>query len=115
MSDSLIMSMYEEGRSVKEIAEVMGTAPSEVNALLAKTDDTQTVQVARQEKHVRDLRRIRSLADGMTKKYLETLNAVKELFVSLLLKTYTHTLIGSLGPQSIIRPQIFINQNFLEP
>ena len=76
MSDSLIMSMYEEGRTVGQIAEVMGTAPSEVNALLAKTDETQTVQVARQEKHVRDLRRIRSLADGMTQKYLETLNAV---------------------------------------
>ena len=76
MSDSLIMSMYEEGRTVGQIAEVMGTAPSEVNALLAKTDDTQTVQVARQEKHVRDLRRIRALADGMTQKYLETLNAV---------------------------------------
>ncbi|MHC4289503.1 MAG: hypothetical protein ACYSSK_05535 [Planctomycetota bacterium] len=27
MSDSLIMSMYEEGRSVKEIAKAMGTAP----------------------------------------------------------------------------------------
>ena len=76
MTDSLIMSMYEEGRTVGQIAEVMGTAPSEVNALLAKTDDTQTVQVARQEKHVRDLRRIRALADSMTQKYLETLNAV---------------------------------------
>jgi DNA-binding transcriptional regulator LsrR (DeoR family) len=68
--------MYEEGRSVGQIAEVMGTAPSNVHHLLAKTDDTQTVQVARQEKHVRDLRRIRALADGMTQKYLETLNAV---------------------------------------
>ena len=76
MSDSLIMSMYEEGRSVKEIAKAMGTAPSEVNALLAKRDQTQTVQVTRHEKHVRDLRRIRALADGMTQKYLETLNAV---------------------------------------
>jgi predicted transcriptional regulator len=60
--------MYEEGRSVKEIAKAMGTAPSEVNALLAKTDDTQTVQVARQEKHVRDLRRVRALADSMDEK-----------------------------------------------
>jgi len=76
MSDSLIMSMYEEGRSVKEIAKAMGTAPSDVHDLLAKRDQTQTVQVARQEKHVRDLRRVRALADGMTQKYLETLNAV---------------------------------------
>jgi len=76
MSDSLIMSMYEEGRSVGQFAEVMGTDPSEVTALLGKRDQTQTVRVARQEKHVRDLRRIRALADGMTRKYLETLNAV---------------------------------------
>ena len=76
MSDSLIMSMYEEGRTVKEIAEAMGTAPSDVHDLLSKRDQAQTVQVARQQKHVRDLRRIRSLADGMTQKYLETLSAV---------------------------------------
>ena len=76
MSDSLIMSMYEEGRTVKEIAAAIDKSLSEVNNMLAKTDDTQTVQVARQEKHVRDLRRIRALADGMTQKYLETLNAV---------------------------------------
>ena len=76
MSDSLIMSMYEEGRTVEQIAEAMGTAPSAVHDLLAKRDQTQTVQVTRHEKHVRDLRRIRALADGMTQKYLETLNAV---------------------------------------
>jgi DNA-binding transcriptional regulator LsrR (DeoR family) len=76
MSDSLIMSMYEEGRTVKEIAEAMGTAPSEVTALLAKTDDTQTVQVVRQEKHIRKIRRVRALADGMTMAYMETLRAV---------------------------------------
>ena len=76
MSNSLIMTLYEEGRSVKEIAKAIDKRVSEVNALLAKTDEAQTVQVARQEKHVRDLRRIRALADGMTQKYLETLNAV---------------------------------------
>ena len=76
MGDSLIMSLYEEGRTVEQIAEAMGTAPSNIHDLLAKRDQTQTVQVTRHEKHVRDLRRIRSLADGMTKKYLETLNAV---------------------------------------
>ena len=76
MSDSLIMSMYEEGRTVKEIAKAIDKSLLEVNKMLAKTDDTQTVQVARQEKHVRDLRRIRALADSMTQKYLETLNAV---------------------------------------
>jgi hypothetical protein len=54
----------------------MGTDPSDVHDLLAKRDQTQTVQVTRHEKHVRDLRRIRALADSMTQKYLETLNAV---------------------------------------
>ena len=58
MSDSLIMSMYEEGRSVKEIAKAIDKSLSEVNNMLSKADETQTVQVARQEKHVRDLRRI---------------------------------------------------------
>jgi DNA-binding transcriptional regulator LsrR (DeoR family) len=68
--------MYEEGRTVNEIAAAMDKSLAEVNGLLAKPDGTQTVQVARQQKHVRDLRRIRALADGMTQKYLETLNAV---------------------------------------
>ena len=76
MSNELIQAMYEEGRTVQQIAEAVGTAPSEVTALLAKRDLTQTVQVTRHQKHVRDLRRIRALADGMTQKYLETLNAV---------------------------------------
>ena len=76
MDNERAMVMYEEGRTVGQIAEVMGTAPSDVHDLLSKRDQAQTVQVARQHKHVRDLRRIRSLADGMTKKYLETLNAV---------------------------------------
>ena len=76
MANSLIMSMYEEGRTVEQIAEAMGTAPSDVHDLLAKRDSAQTVQVTRHEKHVRDLRRIRALADGMTQKYLEKLNAV---------------------------------------
>ena len=77
MANSLIMSMYEEGRTVEQIAEAMGTDPSAVHDLLAKRDQTQTVQVTRHEKHVRDLRRIRALADGMTQKCLETLNAVR--------------------------------------
>jgi DNA-binding transcriptional regulator LsrR (DeoR family) len=68
--------MYEEGRSVEQIAEAMGTAPSEITDLLAKRDSAQTVQITRQQKHVRDLRRIRALADTLTRKYLETLNAV---------------------------------------
>jgi predicted transcriptional regulator len=76
MSDSLIMTLYEEGRSVKEIAKAMGTAPSEVTALLAKTDESQNVQVRRHQKHVQTIRRVRALADSMTQKYLETLNAV---------------------------------------
>ena len=83
MSDSLIMSMYEEGRTVKEIAKAIDKGLLEVNNTLAKTDDTQPVQVVRQEKHVRDLRRIRALADGMTQKYLETLNAVVSVRLSM--------------------------------
>ena len=76
MSDSLIMSMYEEGRTVKEIAKAIDTTLSEVNNALAKTDESQTVQVVRQEKHTRQLRRVRALADGMTMAYMETLRAV---------------------------------------
>lgn len=76
MDNERVMSMYEEGRTVKEIAAAVDKSLAEVNGLLAKTDDTQTVQVNRHQKHVRDLRRIRALADGMTQKYLETLNAV---------------------------------------
>ena len=68
--------MYEEGRTVEQIAEAMGTAPSEITDLLAKRDSAQTTQVTRHLKHVRDLRRIRALADTLTQKYLETLNAV---------------------------------------
>jgi DNA-binding transcriptional regulator LsrR (DeoR family) len=67
--------MYEEGRTVEQIAEAMGTAPSDVHDLLAKRDQTQTVHATRQQKHVQDLRRIRALADTLTQKYLETLNA----------------------------------------
>lgn len=76
MDNELAIVLYEEGRPLVEIAEAIDKSLSEVNNMLAKTDNTQTVQVARQEKHVRDLRRIRALADGMTQKYLETLNAV---------------------------------------
>ena len=76
MSNELMQAMYEEGRTLAEIAEAMGTAPSDIHDLLAKRDSAQTVQVTRQQKHVRDLRRIRALADSMTQKYLETLNAV---------------------------------------
>jgi hypothetical protein len=38
MSNELVNTLYEEGRTVKEIAEAMGTAPSDVHDLLAKTD-----------------------------------------------------------------------------
>ena len=76
MDNERVMVMYEEGRPVEEIAAAMGTAPSEVTDLLAQTDAAQTVQVTRHQKHVRDLRRVRALADSMTRKYLETLNAV---------------------------------------
>ena len=73
MNTDLVQVMYEEGRTVEQIAEAMEIAPSDVTGLLSKTDDTQTVQVTRQEKHVRDLRRVRALADGITMRYLESL------------------------------------------
>ena len=76
MSNELANTLYEEGRTVGQIAEAMETSPSKVTDLLSKTDESQTVQVVRHQKHVRDLRRIRALADSMTQKYLETLNAV---------------------------------------
>jgi predicted dehydrogenase len=71
MSNELVNTLYEEGRTVKEIAEAMGTAPSDVHDLLAKTDDTQTVQVVRHQKHIQKIRRVRALADGMTMAYIE--------------------------------------------
>ena len=76
MSDSLIMSMYEEGRTVKEIAKAIDKGLLEVNNTLAKTDDTQPVEVVRQDKHIRQIRRVRALADDMTQAYMETLRAV---------------------------------------
>ena len=75
MDNERVMVMYEEGRPVEEIAAAMGTAPSEVTDLLTQTDAAQTVQV-RQQKHVRDLRRVRALADGMAMAYMETLRSV---------------------------------------
>ena len=76
MDNEQALVLYEEGRAVGEIAEAMGSTPSEVTALIAKTDETQTVQVVRQEKHTRQIRRVRSLADGITLAYLEKLQAV---------------------------------------
>jgi DNA-directed RNA polymerase specialized sigma24 family protein len=35
MTDSLVNAMYEEGRTLAEIAEAMDKTPSEVNALLS--------------------------------------------------------------------------------
>ena len=73
MDNEQALVLYEEGRAVDEIAEAMGVTPPEINDLLAETDDTQTVEVVRQDRHVRGLRRVRSLADGIIQVYLENL------------------------------------------
>ncbi len=73
MDNEQALVLYEEGRAVSEIAEAMGVTPPEINDLLSKSDDTQTVEVVRQDRHVRGLRRVRSLADGIIQVYLENL------------------------------------------
>ena len=73
MDNERALVLYEEGKPLAKIAEAMRVGSPEINDLLSKSDDTQTVQVARQEKHVRDLRRVRALADGITQAYLEDL------------------------------------------
>ena len=76
MSNELMQTMYEEGRTVEQIAKAMGIGLSEVTALLAKRDRTQTVRVRRHQQHVRTIRRVRALADEMTQAYMESLRAV---------------------------------------
>ncbi|RKY10776.1 MAG: hypothetical protein DRP56_00105 [Planctomycetota bacterium] len=76
MDNEQALVLYEEGRAVSEIAEAMGVGSPEVNDLLATTDESQTVEVVRQDRHIRKIRRVRALADGMTMAYMETLRAV---------------------------------------
>ena len=76
MDNEQALVLYEEGRAVEQIAEAMGVSSPEITDLLATTDDTQTVEVVRQDRHVRKIRRIRALADDMTMAYMETLQAV---------------------------------------
>ena len=73
MDNEQALVLYEEGRAVSEIAEAMGVSLPEINDLLSKSDQTQTVEVVRQDRHVRTIRRIRALADDMTMDYLENL------------------------------------------
>jgi len=73
MDNERALVLYEEGKPVEQIAEAMGVSSPEITDLLAETDDTQTVEVVRQDRHVRDLRRVRALADGITQVYLENL------------------------------------------
>ena len=76
MDNELAIVLYEEGRAVSEIAEAMDTTLVEVNRVLNETDESQTVEVVRQDRHIRKIRRIRALADDMTMDYLEKLRAV---------------------------------------
>lgn len=73
MAEDLVNAMYEDGKTVAEIAEAMGTDPSEVTALLRSSDDGDDLMQAREQKHCRILRRVRSMADALTLQYLERL------------------------------------------
>ena len=78
MSNELMQTMYEEGRTLAEIAEAMGVTPSEVTELLnaSDTDAEADGLTLRQQKYGRQLRRVRSLADAITLQYLERLQGV---------------------------------------
>jgi hypothetical protein len=76
MSNELMQTMYEEGRTLAEIAEAMECSPSEVTALLGKHDGDADAMTVREQKYARQLRRVRSLADAITLGYLERLQAV---------------------------------------
>ena len=75
MTDSLVNALYEEGRTVGEIAKASGCKKSEVTAMLAENDGDNALDV-RQQKYARQLRRVRALADGMTLEYLERLQKI---------------------------------------
>lgn len=76
MSDELVKVMYEEGRTLAEIAEAVGKTPPEVDALLAASDGDADALTVREQKYARQLRRVRSLADAITLQYLERLQGV---------------------------------------
>jgi hypothetical protein len=73
MSKELVQTLYEEGRTVAQIAKASRCKKSEVTALLAETENALDV---RQEKYARQLRRVRALADSMTLEYLERLQTI---------------------------------------
>lgn len=76
MTKDLLVQMYEDGRTVDEIAEAVGTTPTEVNALLAVSDGDADAVTLREQKYARQLRRVRSLADAITLEYLQRLQGV---------------------------------------
>lgn len=76
MSNELLQAMYEEGRTLAEIAEAMDQKPSEVNALLNASDEGENTPAVREQKYQRQLRRVRSLADAITLHYLERLQDI---------------------------------------
>ena len=82
MTDELINTMYEDGRTVDEIAEAVGKTPSEVDALLAKVDDGADPEKARERNRLHDLRVSRELGMKMLRKYMEYRNARLEAFES---------------------------------
>lgn len=73
MTDEFVELMYEEGRTLAEIADAAKKTIAEITARLQKTGDDEDLEQTRKRKHCRILRRVRSLADAMTLQYLERL------------------------------------------
>ena len=73
MAYEFVELMYEEGKTLGEIAEAAGKTLAEVTELLAASDDSDDLAQAREMKHCRILRRVRSLSDAMVLQYLERL------------------------------------------
>lgn len=70
-----ILSMYEEGKPVVEIAKKIGRSQTYVYAQLSKMPETyEDLKLAREEQHNLTLRRVRGLADKITLDYLERLD-----------------------------------------
>lgn len=73
MSNEMIQAMYEDGRTLAEIAEATGKTPSEISALLKTSNQGDDPVQARENKQCRILRRVRAMADALTLQYLERL------------------------------------------
>lgn len=73
MAYEFVEQMYEEGKTLSEIAEAAKKTIAEINALLQETDEDDDPVQIRDRKHCRILRRVRAMADALTLQYLERL------------------------------------------